>query len=122
MPTIESINTWIQANILDSKAWDDSSKKDIAVVQAMRNIKRWFPEVVFSDEIISYQVIWELQGLDPVLKYGKQGIKHISESGDRIEYTTRDKVAPEVREILGVPLYELEESEPSVILEGGMLL
>ncbi|MBU5214953.1 hypothetical protein [Heyndrickxia oleronia] len=122
MPTVESVNNWIQANVLDSKAWDEAVKKDIAVIQASRNLKRWYPQVELTEEIVSYQSIWELQGLDPVLKFQKQGLKHISEDGDRIEFKTRDKVSPDVRDILGVPLYEIEEGEPTVILEGGMLV
>ncbi|KYC94369.1 hypothetical protein B4102_3590 [Heyndrickxia sporothermodurans] len=122
MPTVESVNEWIQANVLDSKVWNDAVKKEIAVIQASRNLQRWYPEVELTDEIVSYQAIWELQGLDPVLKYQKQGLKHISEDGDRIEFNTRDKVSPDVRDILGTPLYELEADEPTVILEGGMLI
>lgn len=121
MPTVESVNSWIQSNVLDSKAWDDSTKKEIAINQASRNISRWFPDAELTDEITSYQAIWELQALDPVLKYQKQGLKHISESGDRIEYNTRDVVAPEVREILGAPSFEIDE-EIAYALEGGSLL
>jgi len=120
MITVDSVNSWIQANVLDSKAWDESSKQQVAVTQAIRNLERWYPEVELNDELVAYQAIWELQGLDPVVKYQKQGIKHISEDGDRIEYDKRDKVSPEVREILGTPSFELEEE--TILLEGGMLL
>ncbi|MGY6765691.1 hypothetical protein ACW73O_11710 [Faecalibacterium prausnitzii] len=121
MPTVDEINTWIQANILDSQVWDKSEKKEVAIVQAERNLKRWFPEVELTTEIISYQVVWELQGLDPAVKYQKQGVKMLEDGGERIDYgdRTRDVVSPEVREILGTPLFEQEET---VILEGGMLL
>ncbi|MBO1515050.1 hypothetical protein [Metabacillus bambusae] len=121
MPTIETIDLWIQSNVLDTKAWDESTKQSIAVTQASRNINRWYPDIELTDEIVSYQVIWELQALDPVLKYQKQGLKHISESGERIEYNIRDVVAPEVREILGSPLFEQDE-EVAFVLEGGTLL
>lgn len=121
MITVDSVNTWIQSNILDSKAWDESTKQSIAVTQASRNLTRWYPDIEQTGEIVSYQVIWELQALDPVLKYQKHGLKHISESGDRIEYNTRDVVAPDVREILGDPSFELDE-EISFVLEGGSLL
>ncbi|THE09945.1 hypothetical protein E1I69_20475 [Bacillus timonensis] len=60
--------------------------------------------------------------MDPVLKYQKQGLKHISEDGDRIEFGSRDRVAPDVRDILGAPLYEIEEEESKGTLDGGMLL
>ncbi|MEH7223857.1 hypothetical protein V7112_08550 [Bacillus sp. JJ1566] len=122
MPTVESVEQWINANVLDSKAWDDAAKKDIAVVQASRNLQKWYPEEALTDEAVGLQAIWELQGLDPVLKYQKQGLKHISEDGDRIEFGIRERVAPDVRDILGAPLYEIEEEESNVVLEGGMLL
>jgi hypothetical protein len=118
MPTLESVDVWIKANVLDSKAWDDSTKKELAVIQATRNLERWYPEVELTDEVISFQAIWEIQGMDPTLKFQKQGVRSISEGEDRIDYLSRDKAAPEVKEILGVPSYELSE----VYLEGGCLL
>jgi hypothetical protein len=118
MPTLESVDPWIKANVLDSKAWDDSNKKELAVTQATRNLERWYLEVELTDEVISYQAIWEIQGMDPALKFQKQGVRSVSEGEDRIDYLTRDKVAPEVREILGVPSYEFA----GVYLEGGCLL
>ena len=123
MITVESVTDWLLSNSLSFDEWDswDSIKQGIAVTQAARNIKRWYPDIELTDEIVSLQAIWELQALDPVLKYQKHGIKHISEDGDRIEYNTRDVVAPEVREILGSPLFELNE-EISYTLEGGSLL
>lgn len=122
MPTLEEIEVWIQSNILDTKPWDDAAKKEIAVVQSTRNLERWYPGIELTTEIVAYQSIWELQGLDPALKLQKQGVKSVSEGADRIDYLKRDRVAPEVREILGAPLYEQEESEPTVILEGGSLI
>lgn len=125
MFTVEAINTWIQGNVLDSKPWDDSSKQELAIKQAERNLNRWYPDSELNEEVISYQAIWELQGIDPALKYQKQGVKYISDNGERIDYSSRDKVAPEVREILGIPFYEQEEVEQeaaSVTLHGGMLL
>lgn len=121
MPTVDEINAWIQSNVLDSQVWDKSEKKEVAIVQAERNLKRWYPEVELSNEVLSYQVIWELQGVDPAIKYQKQGVKMLDDSGERIDYgdRTRDVVSPEVREILGTPLFEREET---VILEGGILL
>lgn len=122
MPTTEAINLWILANVLDSKAWIDSVQKDLAVVQASRNLIRWYPTVDLTEETIGYQAIWELQGLDPALKYQKQGVKYVSDNGERIDYLPRDKVAPDVRDILGAPFYELEEEEESPIQYGGALL
>lgn len=121
MPTIDTVGAWILDNILDTAAWESSDKQEIALNQASRNLMRWYPDVELSDELLSYQVIWELQGLDPVLKYGKQGIKAISEGSDRIDYLTRDKVAPDVRDILGSPAYEKTADEP-VLLDAGRLV
>jgi hypothetical protein len=124
MPTLDTVDSWILDNMLDSEIWEKSQKQDLAVIQASRNLTRWYPETVLTDEMVAYQVIWELQGLDPVLKYQKQGIKAISEGSDRIDYVTRDKVAPEVREILGNPSYEIENNSnvEIVVLESGRLI
>ncbi|MDW0113767.1 hypothetical protein QT711_11265 [Sporosarcina saromensis] len=111
MPTVLEIDAWIAANVLDSEAWDKAEKKDLAVVQATRNLSRWYPKVELTDEHIAYQAIWELQGLDPALKYQKQGVKAVTDNGERIDYVSRSKVAPDVRDLLGVPLFEIEEKE-----------
>jgi hypothetical protein len=121
MPTMDTVDIWILANMLDTEAWEKTEKKDIVVTQSLRNLTRWYPEAVLTDEIVAYQAVWEIQGLDPVLKFQKQGIRAISEGSDRIDYLTRDKVASEVREILGAPSYEAVESG-TVILESGKLL
>ncbi len=124
MPTVETVGTWIASNVLDSQAWDDAAKKELAVVQASRNLLRWYQEVPLTDETVAYQSIWELQGLDPALKFQKQGVKAVTDNGERIDYTSRDKVAPEVREILGTPFFEIEEHETEEAPPqfGGMLL
>lgn len=121
MPTIISVDEWIRNNVLDKQVWEINTEQiDVAFTQATRNLTRWYPSVELTDELVSYQSIWELQALDPVLKYQKHGVRAISEGNDRIDYLTRDKVAPDVRDILGAPSYET--SEETVILEGGMLL
>jgi hypothetical protein len=120
MPTMETVYSWILENLLDSEAWEKSEKPDLAFIQASRNLTRWYPEAELTDEVVAYQAIWEIQGLDPVLKYQKQGIRAISEGQDRIDYVTRDKVASEVREILGAPSYE--QVETTVVLECGRLI
>lgn len=125
MPTVETVNVWIALNILDSQAWDEAVKKDLAVVQASRNLVRWYPEEPLTDETVAYQSIWELQGLDPALKYQKQGVKAVTDSGERIDYSKRDKVSPDVRDLLGVPIFELAASEEDEVLPpqfGGSLL
>lgn len=123
MPTVESVGEWIALNVLDSQAWDDFDKKDLAVVQASRNLIRWYPDVTLTDEHISFQAIWELQGLDPALKYQKQGVKAVTDSGERIDYVSRSKVAPDVRDELGPPIDEREELEEDAQPQfGGFLL
>jgi hypothetical protein len=116
MPTFDEVYSWISQNVLDTDVWDKSTKQDLAVKQAKRNLSRWYPTAVLTTEVVAYQAIWELQGLDPVLKYQKHGIRAISEGEDRIDYLSRDRVAPEVRELLGAPADEI------VTLEGGYLL
>jgi hypothetical protein len=121
MPTITSVDNWIRENVLDNQAWNNNTEQiGVAFAQAVRNLTRWYPTVELTDELVSYQSIWELQALDPVLKYQKHGVRAISEGNDRIDYLTRDKVAPDVRDILGAPSYET--AEETIILEGGMLL
>ncbi len=121
MPTLETVDAWIRGNVLDRKAWDASAEKEIAITQSTRNLVRWYPESELTDELVAYQAIWELQGMDPALKFQKQGVRSVSEGSDRIDYLSRDKVAPDVRDLLGPPAFELIEEAP-VILEGGRLL
>lgn len=118
MPTVESVDVWIQANILDSSVWDDSPKQSLAVTQAIRNLQRWYPEAEVTDELTAYQAIWELQGLDPVLKYQKQGVKSLRERGEGVDYLERDNIAPEVKELLREPLGRSD----NIPLFGGELL
>jgi hypothetical protein len=120
MPTVETVAQWIQENVLDSSAWDNSTKQAVAVTQATRNLQRWYPDEEHTDEVVAYQAIWELQGIDPALKYQKHGVKSVADSGERIDYgdLMRDKVAPEVRDILGSPVDEYE----GAALYGGRLV
>lgn len=123
MPTVETVNMWITLNLLDSEAWIKSDKQPIALIQAIRNLSYWYPETVLTDELVSYQVVWELQGLDPALKYQKQGVKAVSDSGERIDYTVRSKVAPDILDLLGIPAYEIQEEEQESPLQyGGFLV
>ncbi|WP_366160567.1 hypothetical protein ABXS71_16840 [Bacillus infantis] len=121
MPTLEAVDQWIQGNVLDRQAWNDSTEKEIAVIQASRNLARWYPGAVITDELVAYQAIWELQGIDPALKFQKQGVKSVSEGSDRIDYAVRDKVASEVQDILGPFVAESLENAP-VVLESGRLI
>ncbi|HHY74037.1 MAG TPA: hypothetical protein GX497_12625 [Bacillus bacterium] len=124
MPTFIEVEEWIQANVLDTTEWDKSHRKEVAIIQAERNLIRWYQDVELTVEHIALQSIWEVEGLNSALKFQKHGVKSVSDGGERVDYgdKIRDAVAPEVRQILGTPLHEKEESEPTVILEGGMLL
>lgn len=121
MPTLESITLWIANNLLDSDAWDKSEKKQLAITQATRNLTNWYPEVILNDEHVSHQTVWEIQGLDPALKYQKQGVRAVSDAGERIDYLERSKVSPEVYDLIGAPAFELVDSE-SPLQFGGYLL
>lgn len=116
MPTVATVGAWIQANVLDSSAWDTATKKEVAVTQAIRNLLRWYPDTELTDELVAYQSIWEIQGTDPALKFQKHGVKSVGDKGESIAYGERDKVAPEVREILGDPY------EAGGFLNGGCLV
>lgn len=122
MPTMQSVEDWILANVLESQVWIDFVQKNIAVVQASRNLIRWYPEVELTDEVVAFQAIWEIQGLDPALKYQKQGVKAVTDNGERIDYLSRAKVSPDVRDLLGPPFYELEEEIEIPDQYGGALL
>lgn len=107
------VGDWIQSNILDSDAWDRSAKQAIAVVQAVRNLARWYPDVTLTVDVISYQSIWELQGTDPALKYQKHNVKQVSDNGESVSYKDGERpvVSPDVRDLLGATTDELAEVE-----------
>ncbi|QWU17390.1 hypothetical protein SAMN04487895_104224 [Paenibacillus sophorae] len=111
MPTTEEVAAWIVGNVLDTEAWDKKPEKQpLAVKQAERNLSRWYPEVELMVEVVSLQAIWELQGLDPALKFQRHAVKSLNDNGEGITYSgIRDVVAPEVRELLGKPAFELAE-------------
>jgi hypothetical protein len=117
MPTLEEVSVWIGENLLDASLWDSSgyTKQDKAVNQANRNLQRWYPDQTLTAAVVSFQAIWELQALDPALKFQRQGVKQVSDRGESISYGDRDKVAPEVRDIFGAPVDQLMR------LEGGEL-
>lgn len=117
MPTTEEVAAWIAGNVLDTEVWDKKPEKQpLAVTQAERNLSRWYPAVELSVEAVALQAIWELQGLDPALKFQRHAVKSLTDNGEGITYNgVRDVVAPEVRELLGKPAFELAqeaEDEP----------
>lgn len=115
MPTTEEVNLWIADNVLDTAAWDKKPlKQGLAVKQAERNLARWYPAAVQTVEIVALQAIWEMEGLDPALKYQKHGVKSVDDHGEGVTYSgIRDVVAPDVRDLLGKTASEIaEEDEP----------
>ena len=112
----QEVAAWITANMLDTEAWDRASeqKQTVAVVQAQRNLARWYPTIApMAVSIVSFQTVWELQGIDPALKYQKHNVKTVSDNGESISYKDGERpvVAPDVRELLGPTADELAEKE-----------
>lgn len=126
MPTETEVGDWIAANVLDTDAWDRSAKQGIAVVQAERNLKRWYPDTELIVSLVAYQAIWELQGVDPALKYQKHNVKTVQDNGETVTYKDgmRGTVAPDVRELLGPTAEEIaveDEANASDVQYGGCL-
>lgn len=112
----QEIADWITSNLLDTEAWERASeqRQSIAVVQAERKLANWYPTInPMAVSIIAFQSVWELQGLDPALKYQKHNVKTISDNGESVSYKDgiRPDVAPDVRELLGATAHELSELE-----------
>lgn len=111
----QTVNDWIADNLLDTDAWDRATepKQNVAVKQAERNLVRWYPGVTMTDEIVAYQSVWELQGIDPALKYQKHNVKSVADNGESVSYKdgARDVVAPDVRALLGPTADEVAEQE-----------
>lgn len=124
MTTLQEVGTWIAANVLDSDAWDRSNKQAVAITQAERNLARWYPATELTVSLVAYQAIWELQGIDPALKYQKHGVKSVTDGGEQVSFKDgiRDLVAPDVRQILGPTAEELVSVQSSDIQYGGCLL
>jgi len=111
----QEVEDWISANMLDTDAWDRATehKRNVAIVQADRNLSQWYPDVSPTVEIVSYQAVWELQGIDPALKYQKHNVKQVTDNGESVSYKDGERpvVAPDVRELLGPTADELAEME-----------
>lgn len=107
------VSDWIAANVLDTDAWDRSPKQEIAVVQAERNLSRWYPNTELLVSLVAYQAIWEIQGVDPALKYQKHNVKTVQDNGESVSYKDGERVlvAPDVRELLGATADEIAEQE-----------
>ncbi|NUU62695.1 hypothetical protein [Paenibacillus agri] len=113
MLTTDEVSTWIADNVLDTAAWDKLPlKQPLAIKQAERNLTRWYPTVVLTVELVSLQAIWEMEGLDPALKYQKHSVKSVNDNGEGVTYSgIRDVVAPDVRDLLGKTASEIAEEE-----------
>ncbi|RKD20966.1 hypothetical protein BEP19_14870 [Ammoniphilus oxalaticus] len=130
MPTtidVSSVDQWVNENVLEKDAWTDADRPDIAVKQATRNLQRWYPETELSIEVVAYQAIWELQGIDPALKYQKHNVKTVTDNGESISYKDGERpvVAPFVRELLGPTADEIAQQEAEDAAQrqyGGVLL
>ncbi|MGI2294173.1 hypothetical protein [Paenibacillus sp. GXUN7292] len=111
----QAVNDWISENLLDTEAWQRSSeqRQSVAVKQAERVLARWYPEVELTTELVAYQSVWELQGIDPALKYQKHNVKTVADNGETVSYKDGERpvVAPDVRELLGATAEELAEIE-----------
>lgn len=124
------VGDWIADNLLDSEPWVKASeqKQSVAVTQAVRNLSRWYPDVELTDEAVAYQSIWELYGVDPVLKYQRHAVKSLGDNGETISYKEKEErpvVAPDVRELLGPTAEEiadLEAEEQAQKQYGGALI
>jgi hypothetical protein len=122
------VGNWIAANMLDTDAWDRAAetKQSVAVVQAERNLTRWYPDATLSVDVVSYQTVWELQGIDPALRYQKHNVKSVTDEGEQVSFKDgeRDVVAPDVRAMLGPTANELAEfdAESSQPQYGGVLI
>lgn len=111
----QEIADWIAANMLDTDAWERGTeqRQTVAIKQAERSLTRWYPDVELTAEIIAYQAVWELQGIDPALKYQKHNVKTVSDNGESVSYKDGEwpAVAPDVRSLLGPTADELAEEE-----------
>lgn len=124
MPTLDTVDTWIQENLLESDVWTNFERQNVAYLQATRNLGNWYPDIALSDEVVAAQVIWEIKGLDPILKYSGQGVRSLTDNEERVDYGDyiRPKVAPEVHNLIGPPIDERTDAVEPPLLFGGTLL
>jgi hypothetical protein len=103
----QQVADWIADNLLDSDIWDRASehKQTVAVRQAERNLSRWYPDAKLTVEIVAYQAVWELYGVDPVLRYQRHNVRSMMDAGELVTYANGERpvIAPDVTSILGTP-------------------
>ncbi|MHA6484471.1 hypothetical protein ACX1C1_21475 [Paenibacillus sp. strain BS8-2] len=120
-----TVNDWIVDNMLDSEAWlrAGEQKQSVAVKQAERKLTLWYPEIELVVALVAYQAVWELQGVDPALKYQKHNVKTVQDSGESVTFKdgVRPAVAPDVLVLLGPPAGE-HDDDAVVPQYGGMLI
>jgi hypothetical protein len=91
--------------VLDNGAWMKATAEvqQRALDTAERNMKRWYRS--YQDYHVYEQALWELQGIDPSIVIGRQGVTFVSQPGvGSISLGKRGQVAPVVLEELGRPL------------------
>lgn len=126
----QTVGEWITENMLDSDVWlkANDQRQTVAIRQAERVLSRWYPDAQLTAEVVAYQAIWELYGVDPVLKYQRHAVKSLGDNGETISYKEKEErpvVAPDVRELLGPTADELaalEAEEQAQKQYGGALL
>lgn len=124
MPTLESIDQWIKENLLEAAVWVSFENQSVAFIQTVRHLTIWYPDAELTVPVVAYQAIWEIKGLDPVLKYSGQGVRSLTDNEERVDYGDyiRPKVAPEVHNLLGPPIDERTDAVEPPLLFGGTLL
>ncbi len=124
MPTLESIDQWIKENLLEAAVWVSFENQSVAFIQTVRHLTIWYPDAELTVPVVAYQAIWEIKGLDPVLKYSGQGVRSLTDNEERVDYGDyiRPKVAPEVHNLLGPPIDERTDDVEPPLLFGGRLL
>lgn len=124
MPTLESIDQWIKENLLEADVWVAFENKPVAFIQTVRHLNAWYPDADLTVPVIAYQALWEIKGLDPVLKYSGQGVRSLTDNQERVDYGdyVRQKISPEVLDLLGPPIDEKTEASIVPQLFGGRLI
>lgn len=120
----QAVNDWISENLLDTEAWERTSaqRQSVAVRQAERVLARWYPDAELTTELVAYQAVWELQGIDPALKYQKHNVKQVTDNGESVSFKDgeRPSVAPDVQALLGA--IGEDDEEETLPQYGGALI
>lgn len=95
MANVQTVNTFIEENILHSGAWDSAteSQKTKAVNQAERTLKRLFPKVYPMEvpvEHLAEQSVWILK-IDDMLQRAEMGVTYIQIDGVAMNISNKDR-------------------------------